>query len=332
MDAGAAFSYQYFDNANTPTIDVSVGQLDLGFSRLRDAEDHGFIVRFDASIGLESFLPSQWLADGSADFRYYIAPEIPLYSFGGLRGIAATGQPQIGLEIQSGFGFGRFRDVSPLAMAMTIHRNLRVSKAIRVTLSDRILNQMAQAIDGLSDSEGVDDIITAIEEAIETATGVQLGARALLMIEDVLMDSGISRFCGFSIQAGIGYELLDPYGGPQGFLFVASGDFAYAPDPSGQMQGHISLSGPMNLADENSLSGRFSYEIAVSNTSTIDASYSVQRVKPFGLAPVLTHTLSCEAAFGVGFMDVLLGLTLSRATGDAGWSVGCSVSAFVDLL
>ena len=332
LDADVSFSYQYFDDANTAEIDVSAGQIDFSFDRLRDTESFGFVARLDGRVGLKDFLPNTWLGEGAASFRYYVSRVTPLFGYGGLRGIAATGQTQLGLEIRSGFGFGRFYDVTPLAKAMTIHRNLRSSKAIRGLLSDAAVSQVAKAIGGLSAGGDVTNAVAAIETAIEAEAGVQLDARSLLMIEDVATGTEPQRFCGFSGQAGLGYELLDPYGGPPGFVVALSGDLAFAPDPSGQLEGHLSFSGPFDLADENTLVGSFSYEILIGNTSSVEASYMLQRIKPGGNPAATTHEISCNLLFEVAAVDVMLRLTLARTTGDAGWSIEAGMAAALDLL
>lgn len=332
IDAGVSFSYQYFDDANTAGIDVSSGQIDFSFDRLRDTGTYGFVARLDGHVDLKSFLPNTWMGEGATSFRYYVSKDIPLFGFGGLRGIAATGQVQPGLEIRSGFGFGRFHDVTPLAKAMTIQRNLRASKAIGSLLPDAVVSEIAQTIGGLSSFASVADAVAAIEAVIEAAAGVQLDARSLLMIEDVVTGLEPQRFCGFSAQAGLGYELLDPYGGAPGFVVVLSSDVAFAPDPNAQMEGHLSFSGPFDLANENTLTGTFSYEILIASSTAIEATYSFQRIKPAGQPTVTTHGVTCDLLFEVAAIDILLGTTLSRTTGDPGWSIGFSVAAAMDLL
>lgn len=333
-DAGLSFSYQFFDDPSSAAIDVSTGQIDFSLDRLRDTETYAFVGRLDGHVGLMNFRPSKWSGEGAMSFRYYVSEELPLFGFGGLRSITATGQPQLGLEIRSGFGLGRFYDVTPLAKAMTIHRNLRLSKIIRTPLSDAVLLEIAQTIGGLRtlEIETVTDAVAAIEASIEAATGVQLNARSLLMIEDVVRGTEPQRFCGLSAQAGLGYELLDPYGGSSSFLVVLSGDLAYASAPNNQLEGHVSFSGPFDLADENTLTGSFSYEMLITNSTSIETSYWFQRIKPASLAPVISQGVSCALLFEVAAIDVLFGMALSQTTGDPGWSVGFSVSAAMDLL
>ncbi|TFH08429.1 MAG: hypothetical protein E4H08_07815 [Candidatus Atribacteria bacterium] len=332
MDAGTSFSYQYFDDANTPAIDVSTGRIDFSFSRLRDTAIYGSTVRLNGQVGLTNFLPSRWMGEADASFRYYVSKDLPLFGFGGVHGITTTGQTQLGLDIQSGFGFGRFKDVSPLAKAMLIHQTLRSNRAIGGPLPDSVVLSIGQAIGGLSVENPVENVVATIESLVEIASGVQLDARSLLMIEDVVANTEPQRFCGFSAQAGLGYELLDPYGGPQGFLVALSADAAYAPDPSGQMQGHLGFSGPFDIADENTLTGSFSYEILLAGSSSLEAGYTFQRVKLAGLSPTTSHGISCNVVFKLSSIDVLVGLSFVRSTGDPGWSVGCSISASMDLL
>jgi len=332
MDARTSFSYQYYDDANTPAIDVSTGRVDFSFSRLRDTAIYGSVVRLNGNVGLTNFLPSRWMGEGEASFRYYVSKELPLFGFGGIHGITTTGQTQLGLDIQSGFGFGRFKDVTPLAKAMVIHQNLRASNAISKPLSDDVVMKIGQTIGSLSVVNPVENIVVMIESLVETVIDGQLDARSLLMIEDVVMGSDPQRFCGFSAQAGLGYELLDPFGGPQGFLVALSADAAYAPDQNGQMQGHLGFSGPFDIANENTLTGTFSYEILITKSSSLDAGYTFQRVQTVNLAPTTSHGISCNVVFKVASIDVLVGLSYTRSTGDPGWSVGCSISASMDLL
>jgi len=152
------------------------------------------------------------------------------------------------------------------------------------------------------------------------------------MIEDVVAGSEPQRFCGFSAQAERGCELLDPYGGPVGFLVTLAGDIAFAPDPSGQMEGHLSFSGPFDLANENTLTGSFSYEILISDSSAVDAIYSFQRIKPAAQPATTTRDVSFDLVLEVARIDILLRVTLLQTTGDPAWSVGFSVSAALDLL
>jgi len=104
IDAVFSFSYQFYNDAMSPAVDVSTGSVGSSFDRLRDTESVGFVAWVDGRVGITGFFPDEWLAEGAATFRYYVAEEMPLFGFGGFRAIAATGQTQLGLKIVSGFG------------------------------------------------------------------------------------------------------------------------------------------------------------------------------------------------------------------------------------
>jgi len=187
---------------------------------------------------------------------------------------------------------------------MTIHRKLRWSNAIRSVLSDAVLADIAQILGELEVSGDVESAVAAIEASIETATVVQLNAWSLLMVEDVAVGKEPQRSCGFAAQVGLGYELLDPYGGTPGFIVALSSDMPHAPDPSGQMTGHISFSGLFNLASENTTTGSFSYEIVMSASSTLKAMYSSQRLQAPGVPTSTTHRVTCGMLLKVPAVNV----------------------------
>jgi len=332
LDATTSFSYQYFDDANTPGTDVNTGRVDFSFSRLRDAETYGSTLRLNGLMGLSDFLPTQWMSEGTASYRYYVSSSLPLFGFGGIHGLFNTSQTQLGLEIQSGFGFGRFGDVTPLAKAMLVDINLQKNKVTYVPLPDSVLTTMAQTIGSLSAENSIETVVALLESIIETTTGLQLDARTLLMIEDVVANSDTQRYCGFTARAGLGYELLDPYGGPQSFLLALSADAAYAPDPNGQMQWHLSFSGPFDVASENTLTGSFSYEVMVSDANSLEANYSFQRIQPAGGVAVTSHVVTCNWVIKVAAVDTLVGFSIARTSEDAGWSITFSLSTAMDLI
>ncbi len=332
LDAGASFTYQYVDNANTPGVDVNAGEVDFSFSRLRDTETYGSTLRLDLLMSLADFLPSEWISKGAASFRHYISRDLSLFGFGGILGIFNTSQTQLGLEIQSGFGFGRYSDVTPLAKAMLIDGLLLKAKVTVVPLPDSALIAMAQSIGSLSEVNPTEAVVATLESIIEATVRVPLDARTLLMIEDVVANEGNQRYCGFTARAGLGYELLDPYGSSQSFLIALSADAAFAPNPDGQMQWHLAFSGPFDVGSENTLAGSFSYETNISETGSLELGYSFHRIKPAGLVAVTTHAVTCGWVISHSTADTIIGLSMTRSNGDPGWSMTFSVSTSMDLI
>jgi hypothetical protein len=72
-----------------------------------------------------------------------------------------------------------------------------------------------------------------------------------------------------------------------------------APRSSGsasQLEFRASFSGPFDILNENTLTLRTSYDRALSETSSLQATYSCQRVQPLGLDASTTHSLTLLVA------------------------------------
>jgi hypothetical protein len=244
----------------------------------------------------------------------------------------ATGQLRPGLDVLAGAGVGRFSDVTPLAKAMIISRQLVHMGAISKPLSDNALMSMASVIGRAIEYETVKALVADIELVIEEDAGATLDARALLTVEEVFLMAGIDRRCGWALQLGIGYELLDPFGNPQNVVVAGSADAAFAFGPDDQLMLRATYSGPFDLMNESTLVASLSYEYALTEDSTLNANYLLQRVKPAGLTANVNHAAGFSIGFRIGGADILLQLSLTRGAGDPGWSTDLSVSAAMDLL
>ena len=331
-DARLSFGYRYYDDANTVGVDVNSGRLAFDYDQLFDSPNYGFSLGGAAELTLDAFLPTGWLGQGAATFRYYPIEESLLFAFGGLEASIATGQPQPGLDVRVGIGIGRFSDVTPLAKAITVEKELLRIDAFADPLADDVLLAIAGAIGRLVEYDSLKDLVADIEALVEGTTGVELDARALLTIEEVILAVGDERRCGWAIQGGIGYELIDPYGGAQNVIVGGSADAAFAFGPSDQLLFHVSYSGPFDIMNENTLNATLSYEYALTEESTLIADYVLQRVKPAGLAATASHSAGVAIGFDIAGIDVLVQTSFTRDTGDPGWSTDVSLTAAMDLL
>ena len=331
-DARLSFGYRYFDDANTVGVDVNSGRLAFDYDQLFDSPNYGFSLGGAAELTLDAFLPTGWLGQGAATFRYYPIEASLLFAFGGLEAAMATGQPKPGVDVRVGVGIGRFSDVTPLAKAITIEKELLELDAFVDPLADDDLLAIAGAIGRRIEYESLKDLIADIESLIEGVTGVELDARALLTIEEVILMVGDERRCGWAIQVGIGYELIDPYGGAQNVVVGGSADAAFAFGPSDQLLFHASYSGPFDIMSENTLNASCSYEYALTEESTLIADYVLQRVRPAGLAATASHSAGLAIGFDIIGIDILLQASFTRDTGDPGWSTDISLTAAMDLL
>ena len=328
--AGLSFGYRYFNDGGTPDVDVNSGRVGLGFDSLFDSPNIGYSFSGNAEIALSEFMPVSWLGQGAGTFRYYVTEGMPFFAYGGAEGSVSPGI--MGLEIRAGVGYGRFSDVTPLAKSLTIEAELMELEAIVDPLPDEILMSIAEVIGREVEYATLKELVADIEALIEGASGVDLDARALLTIEEVVLEVGDDRKCGWAIQGGIGYELIDPLGGDRDIVLAASADAAFASGPDDQLLFHASFSGPFEIMDENTLSASFDYEYQLTEDSRLLADYALQRLQAAPGDVRIYHAASMTLSFNLGGADIGLQVGLSRDPADPDWSTDISISAAMDLL
>ncbi|MCX6095249.1 MAG: hypothetical protein NT125_00750 [Candidatus Bipolaricaulota bacterium] len=327
---GLSMSYRYYDDWATPGVDASGGRAALDFSRLYDSPDFGYTLTGNAELLLANFLPTSGLGDAAGTFRYYFTQDAPAFGFGGVEASVATGQPQPAVHISAGLGYGRFSDVTPLAKAFKIETELRKANAIRNPLGDSALMGIAKVIGTVYAS--TKDQVADVVNQIQVASGVALDPRLVLKVEDLVLATGDERFCGWAVQAGVGYQLVDPYNQPQGFLVTASADAAFVPNPDGQVLFHAGLSGPLNILDQNTLRVRASYDYVLSETSLLRATYTLLQVQPLGQPASTSQIAALLLGFVVGRADMGLQVSLSKPANASAWSIDVSVSAAINFV
>jgi hypothetical protein len=331
-DAGLSFTYRYYDDAATAGVDVNSGRLAADYEQLYASPSYGFTINGSAELALDSFMPTGWLGQGGATFRYYPFDESLAFAFGDVQASLATGQPRPGVEVRFGAGLGRFSDVTPMAKTLLIQRQLMNTGAIPGRLSDDVLMAIARIIGRAVEYDTTKELVADIDTLVASGAGVTLDARSTLTIEEIVLATGDKRQCGWALQVGVGYELVDPFGNPQNVVVAATADAAVASGPDDQMKFHASFSGPFDLMNENTLSAVASYEYSLSEDATVSASYSLQRVKPAGVVATMTHSAGLTLGLNVSGVDVLLQFAATRDPGDPGWSYDISISAAMELL
>ena len=80
-DARLTFGYRYYDDANTVGVDVNSGRLAFDYDQLFDSPNYGFSLTGAVELTLDEFLPTAWLGQGAATFRYYPIEESLLFAF-----------------------------------------------------------------------------------------------------------------------------------------------------------------------------------------------------------------------------------------------------------
>ncbi|MEW5827202.1 MAG: hypothetical protein AB1778_10270 [Candidatus Bipolaricaulota bacterium] len=331
-DLGLSFSYRYFNDGATEGLEESGGRVAVNYDQIHDSPNVGFTLAASGELLLTGLEPSGGLGEGSGTFRYYLTKDQPLFGFGGLEASFATGLPAPAASLRVGIGYGRFSDVTPLAKAFAIQDELLQAGSIRGVLPGETLLKIAELIGQRATYDSVEDLAAAAVAMIQTASEMVIAPRQVLMVEDVIAATGDERNCGWAVQAGLGYELIDPYGGARNLLLTASADLALAPDAASQLLCRASFSGPFNILEENTLTARASYARTLSETSSMTATYTLQRMQPLGLAASTSHALAAVLGFVVGEADVGLQISLTKAADVQEWTVDVTLSASLDLL
>jgi len=331
-DARLSLSYRYYDDAATEGIEANSGRFAADYDQLYGSPNYAYSITGSAELSLNDFMPAGWLGQAGATFRYYPMEDSLLFAFGDMQATVATGQLRPGVEVRFGGGWGRFYDVTPMAKAMRMQRELFDLGVLSNDLSDDVLMAIAGIIGRAIEYETVKDLVADIETLVEADTAVELDAQATLTLEEIVQQAGDDRQCGWAVQAGIGYELIDPFGNPQNIIVAGSADAAFAFGPDDQIKVYADASGPFDILNEHTLSAGASYEVAISGDTTFIADYALQQVKPLGADPNLSHAADFSLSFDLGGADILLQVALTRDAAAPGWSLDISVSAAMDLL
>jgi len=332
VDARVGLNYRYYDDATTTGVDVHSGRISVNYDQLYDSPTFGFSVAGTGEVPLERFVPTGGLGQAAATFRYYWSEGEPWFVYGGSEALYASGWPGPGVDVSLGVGVGRFSDVTPLAKAIEINDELVESGALPGDLEDEVLLEIASIIGREIEFDTVKDWVAEVEIAIESPAAVELDARALLFIEELMLHQGDQRRCGWAIQVGIGYELIDPFGTAGTIIVKGAADAALAPGPNDQLMLHAGITGPGNILDEHTMNASAGYELQINEESTLLLDYVMQRAKPAGDVASTNQAATASIGFDVSGVDITLGLSISKDAGDPGWSLDVSIGAVMELL
>lgn len=279
-------NYRYFDDQyKTPELshDANSGNLNLRYDNLLSLPSYGY------NLSLRSLVTYNDGALAKADLSYSITGlgRYNMYltggdhfAFGGARVEAADDFENIGVSITTGSGYGRFRDVTPLAKTMKINEMLLEGESITEALSDDILQEIAQKIDRKEEYKDMKTLVGEIEGLIEATNlveGEELGAIELLRIREIIEEIGDRKLCGWEVKGGIGYELIDPQDQKPDFLTNAAFNYAQPFNPYSQLRINLDFTSSFNIAENYSLNGLFEYAYRISETLDTEITYSYRQ-------------------------------------------------------
>ncbi len=331
IDAQLDFSYRYFDDPATVGPEIDSGWMRLSYAQLYDSPDFGYSLDGLARVNLSSIIPSSGIGRINSTARYYSERETPVYVFGEADGEAeiSVSASELQLDLRAGVGYGRFYDVTPLAKTLRFQAELMSIGILSEPLGDDVLMEIATEVGRQIEYESTTDLVTMIETIIENDTGIFLDARALLLIEETLGSTDINRYCGWTVQGGLGMG-LSSISEPSPVLLAFTADLAQAEGYRVQWGAHMGLSGPYELASEYDLSASASYEYILQENALLEGSISYQQSKARNAQPVWNAGGTVELAFEIGTVDIVIQFELSR--GVDGWARDLTLSASVDLL
>lgn len=326
------FSYRSFDDQYRDNRSNTIGgSFVLDFTNLFDSPSYGYNARASARLSYNQGELS-YSGFGTGNYQLYWEKG-DIFGFGGtvLRLSSAYKNP--GLNVITGSGYGRFRDVTPLAKAMRIGEILLEMKSITKPLPDETLLAIAQEIGRQLEYEKFEQLVQKVAELIEK-TGLvaarKLGAVELLRIEETIKAVGDKRLCGWDIRAGLGYEVSDPLGGPPDFLTRAELNYATAPSPAGQFLAKLEFNSSFEFMENYSVTGLVSYSHRISPALSYTASYAFLRLQQPAVEsqPLDIHALELKLLFtgGAGW-SLTANLSLQRASDYEDWVKEFSLSA-----
>lgn len=325
-------SFNWYDD---PFVDdrnraISAG-LTADYSGLYNSASFG--RQFDALAELRG-ADSGWTIDftGSGSLQSFFDADI----FGvGAFGIDASSQSGLEVDLTAGIGKGRFRDVTPLALAIRIQDALLDLGELLAPVSNDTLLDLAQILGEIGPTD--DERIVRLAErlrATELIRGDELDVRGLLAIEDALAAGDATRLCGRDMQARIGASamLLPEISlAATGVLLV---HYAVVPDPVSQLEANAEAKIRLAHPEQLNVDADLSYVRRLPDGWTARADYRlrIDRMWSDLSATALSHALSASLTTQIfGAVGLSLVADVRYKTGDEELTTSLAVHLEADL-
>jgi hypothetical protein len=338
-DLKIQFSYHYVNNPyGLQDWDVDAGELKLSYDRLSESPDVGFdiVAKSDMTISLVGL--STFLATIEGNIKRYLSPDTPYFGFAGGGAESASDYERIGISSKLGIGYGRFRDVTPLAKAVRINNQLLERGSLSEHMNDVDLETLAYEIDSLSLYDSLGDLLDVLKEVIEGSGYVKPGgldALDIYEIAQIVEDDQLTRYCGGDARLSLGYEIIDPQGDPNDLLAEAAFNYAFTTTPQEQFLARgsfSSLSGAFELLRAHKIELRLSYDYALNKLITFLAAYDFERER-WEDVPTDRHNLSLTVQVTpIESAMVTLDMAFGHEPYFLEWSADITLGLSVDLL
>lgn len=335
-DLEISFSYNYHnDPYGLSDRDRNFGQLKVDFTRLYDSPEFGFDASIKNDMTISVLRLSTYLITADGNFKRYFASDTPYFGFAGISGKSASAYEMIRLAVSFGIGYGRFTDVTPLAKAMKIDDYLVEHKSISKRLDDLDVEAIAIEIDSIDTYDSLADLLGVVQEIIEGSGLTKAGGLDALDIYEIgriIADDDHPRYCGGDVKLGVGYEIIDPFGGPSDFLATAAFNYAFTTTPQAQFLAQGSFLGSYEILQTHQISLALSCDYVLTDIISLFSSYSFSRETWDGV-PTDTHTISLELELTpIETARVALGMHFAHEPYYLEWSMDVTLLISMDLL
>jgi hypothetical protein len=335
-DLTLSFTYQYHnDPYGLEDRDINTGDLGVDYVRLYDSPEYGFNVSLKNDMEISAIDISTYTTRAEGDYKRYFASEQASFAYAGVSARSSSSFQALGLSFDLGAGYGRFTDVTPLAKAIQIDEYL----VKRGSLSDHLhpvdLQILALEIGSAATYDTVADLLAVVQEIIESSGLVRAGGLDALDISEItrlIQEAGFSRFCGWDVKLGLGYELLDPSGGGNDLLITGSFNYAFSTTPKMQILLQGSFAGPPEITQTNRIDFTVAYDYLISEFLTLTGAYDFSR-ETWVAEPTDIHQFTLDLVLTpLETADVVLGVVIEHRPYYLEWNVDIKLAIQMELL
>lgn len=335
-DLELSFSYRFYDDRfYDGRGDLNVGNLGITYFSLFDSPRFGYSVVGNADLELRAQDPPLiYQITVIGNVNYFFDPQDLFFGFIGLSGRGSSAYDAPGLLVSLGAGYGRFTDVTPLAQAVRIEARLRARGSLVELLTYADLLSIAHTIGQRHRYETIADLLAALQEKIEWTMKTRpdgLDALDIYIIAAIIEDERFKRFSGWDVRFGLGFELIDPFGGERDLVAISEFNIAFAPEPGSQLVLRGTFTGARDLLKTHSMSIRADYHYLLTEIIDLKGGYTFLRDSEAG---DYRHRHSIDLGIVVklpGDTNITLNLALIHGYGYEEWSKELSIKLNMDL-
>jgi len=335
-DMAISFAYEYHnDPYGLESSDVNEGQFEVSYVRLYDQPEFGFDVEVYNDMLISVLDVSTYTTFVNASYKRYFATERNFFAFAGALGRSSSSFESLALSINFGVGCGRFVDVTPLATATRIDEYLVKRGSLTDHLHPVDLQILADEIGSVATYESLAALLDAVQDVIEGSGNVKMGGLDALDISEItrlIQAEGFSRYCGWDLKIGLGYELLDPSGGANDLLITGALNYAFATTPSEQFLIQGSFSGQPDLLETNRIDVTVAYDWLLTDFLGLAATYDFSR-ETWVAEPTDIHRIALDFTLTpLDTAEVVFSVVFERRPYYLEWNVDLQLKIGIDLL